>query len=131
MWQNNGQEESDILQNQFTAYLSLAVQRSRRDYIARASRQNAEIPTSDISEQAVSSAEQDMISLLPLMMQLENDHLFYALKELNDRERHVFLARTLDGRDFSSLAKELGLGYKGVTAVYYRAIKKIRNWMEG
>lgn len=67
---------------------------------------------------------------LPLLLQLENDSLLYALKEINERERHVFLSRILDEKSFEVLAAELGLSYKGVAAIYYRAIAKIKKKME-
>lgn len=39
MWQkNNGKSETEILQNQFTAYLATAVQRRRNDYIQQMNR---------------------------------------------------------------------------------------------
>ena len=63
-------------------------------------------------------------------MRLENDVLLYALKEISERERHIFLSRVLDEKSFELLADELGLGYKGVTAIYYRAIHKIKKIME-
>ena len=39
MWQrNNGKSETEIIQNQFTAYLTTAVQRRRHDYIQQQDR---------------------------------------------------------------------------------------------
>ena len=46
----------------------------------------------------------------------------------NGREKFFF--KVLDGKSFEELAVKFGLGYKGVTVVYYRAIKKIRERME-
>lgn len=62
-------------------------------------------------------------------MQLEDSALLHALKELSERERYIFLERVLDGKSFEMLAEEMGLGYKGVTAVYYRTIQKIKRKM--
>lgn len=44
-------------------------------------------------------------------------------------ERNFFF-KVLDGKSFEELAVKFGLGYKGVTVVYYRAIKKIRERIE-
>ena len=63
-------------------------------------------------------------------MQLENDRLLYSLKELDERERQIFLARVLDDKSFEELAGVIGLSYKGVAAIYYRALRKIRNRMK-
>lgn len=131
MWQRNkGQEEVEILQNQFTAYISIAVQRRRNDYVQQTIRQQkAECLVEDIGAEQEYS-EQEIFDELPLLMQLENDALLYALKEINERERYVFLSRVLDEKNFETLADELGLGYKGVAAIYYRAIQKIKKRME-
>ena len=72
---------------------------------------------------------EEVLEELPLLMRLENDALLYALKELNERERSVFLARVLDGMTFEELADRMHLSYKGVAAIYYRALRKIRQKM--
>jgi RNA polymerase sigma factor (sigma-70 family) len=128
MWQkNNGKSETEILQNQFTAYLATAVQHRRGEYIQQISRQQqTEFVTEVIEDSQKEDVEKDMLSELPLSMQLEDSALIHALKEVNDRERHIFFARVLDERSFESLAEEMGLGYKGVAAIYYRTIQKIK-----
>ena len=52
--------------------------------------------------------------------------LAQALGQISDRERYIFFARALEKRSFDDLAAELGIGYKGVAAVYYRAIQKLK-----
>lgn len=127
---NNGQDENEILQNQFTAYLATAVIRRRKDYLEKISRHNVEYLTDSVLPEFEYTLEQEVFSDLPLEMQLEDRALIKALKELNPKERHVFLGRVLDGKDFESMAEELGLGYKGIAAVYYRAIHKIKKKLE-
>lgn len=87
-----------------------------------------------LTENPVSSGNydilEDIMGELPLLMQLENDKLLQALKELDERERQIFFARVLDEKSFVELASIVGLGYKGVAAVYYRALRKIRNRMK-
>lgn len=132
MWQkNNGKSESEILQNLFTAYLTTAVNRRRNDYIKQAVRiQQMENITEDIQYNQEYEAEEDMFHGLPLPMQLEDSVLLHALKEVNERERHVFFARVLDERSFESIAEEMGMGYKGVTSIYYRTLRKIKKKMK-
>ena len=132
MWQkNNGKSETEILQNQFTAYLATAVQRRRNDYLQQLDRRRQiESLTEDFLFMPECSIEQDMFLGLPILMQLEDSVLLQALKELSERERYIFLARVLDGKSFETLAEETELGYKGVTAVYYRTAQKIRRKME-
>ena len=132
MWQKNeGHTEADILQNQFTAYISVAIQRRRTVYILQViHKQEAEVLIDDPVSGSSYDIFEDIISELPLLMQFENDRLIYALKKLNEKERHIFLARVLDEKSFEELANVYGLGYQGVAAVYYRAIRKIRKWMK-
>jgi len=132
MWhKNNGKSETEIMQNRFTAYLATAVQRRRNDYIQQLDRRRQiESLTEDFLFMPECSIEQDMLLGLPVLMQLEDSVLLQALKELSERERYIFLARVLDGKSFETLAEETELGYKGVTAVYYRTAQKIRRKME-
>ena len=132
MWQkNDGQNESDQLQNRFTAYISVAIQRRRNAYIMQSVRQQQQ---ETLTENPVSNGEydilEDVLGELPLLMQLENDKLLYALKEFDERERQIFLARVLDDKSFEELAGVIGLSYKGVAAIYYRVLRKIRNRMK-
>lgn len=132
MWQkNNGKSEAEILQNQFTAYLTTAVQHCRNDYIQQITRlQQTEYLTDVIEDSQKYDMEKDMFLGLPLSMQLEDSALIHALKEVNERERHIFFARVLDEKSFESLAAEMGLGYKGVAAIYYRTLRKIKKKMK-
>ena len=128
---NNGQNEAETLQNQFTAYLSMAIQRRRYKYILQAIKQQQ---IESLTENPVSNLEYDIVQEifeeLPLLMRLENDTLLSALKELNEKERHIFLTRVLDEKSFEELADKMGLSYKGVAAIYYRALRKVRTRMK-
>ena len=132
MWQkNNGKSETEIVQNRFTAYLATAVKRRRNDYLQQQDRrQQIESLTEDYPFLLEYSIEQDMLLGLPVLMQLEDSALLCALKELSERERYIFLARALDGKGFEVLAEEPGMGYKGVSAVYYRTVQKIKRKIE-
>ena len=93
-------------------------------------RQQIESLTEDYPFLLEYSIEQDMLLGLPVLMQLEDSALLCALKELSERERYIFLARALDGKGFEVLAEETGMGYKGVSAVYYRTVQKIKRKIE-
>ena len=133
MWQrNNGKEEVEKLQNRFTAYLVTAVRRKRAAYM---NQRNKLIQMEYAAEldnwNYQAGVYHDMFEELPLLMHLENDRLFYALKYLNERERYIFLERVLNEMSFEELAAELGLSYKGVAAIYYRTVQKIKKQMKG
>lgn len=132
MWhKNNGQSEDEILQNRFTAYLSKAIQRQRKEYILHAIRQKQiEKLLGELAEIQKCDFAWEEWNELPLLMRLENESLLYALKGLTERERYVLLARILDERSFEEIANRMGMSYKGAATIYYRALQKIRNRME-
>lgn len=122
---NNGSNEHDILQNQFTSFLSKAISNARIDFIrAKIARLQHEQATDQI-ELLLARETFEIDSFL------ENEALRQAIKDIREKERYVFLARALDGKKFKEIAKELGMGDKGVSAIYYRTVKKLRDLMEG
>ena len=122
---NNGSDEHDILQNQFTAFLTVAVSNARIDYLrARIRRLQRELVTEEY--EILFSEDHDYIEALS-----ENDALRYAMQEIKDTERYVVLSRILDEKGFDEIADELGMGYKGVAAIYYRAIRKLKDILGG
>lgn len=90
-----------------------------------------ELLVEDDTYQAGRQEETDLLDELPLLMQLESTTLQNALCQLSERERYVFLSRVLEETGFEELGAELGLGYKGAAAVYYRAAGKIKKLMKG
>lgn len=122
---NNGSNEQDILQNQFTSYLSLAVSNARIDFIrARIARLKHEQTT----EQYELLFQEETFEMEAFM---ENEVLLQAIKDIREKERYVFLARVLEEKKFKEIAEELGMGEKGVAAIYYRTVKKLRDILEG
>lgn len=122
---NNGSNEHDILQNQFTSYLSLAVSNAKIDFIrakiARLKREQATDQYELLFTQEIFEIE----------LFMENEVLSQAIKDIREKERYVFLARVLEKKKFKEIAKELGMGEKGVAAIYYRTVKKLRDMLEG
>ncbi len=128
---NRGLTEKTKLQIQFTAYLSMAVKRRRKDYIKWESRYHTQVFLVDEIYEKGSTLEQQMVNMFPWEDIADRQSLMTVLNRLKERERYVFLSRTLDDRSFESLATQLGLSYKGVYAIYYRTLKKLRrHWKE-
>lgn len=122
---NNGSNEHDILQNQFTAFLTAAISNARIDYLrTRIRRLQRELLTEEY--EILFSQETDYIEVIS-----DNDALCRAMQEIKEKERYVVLARILDEKGFDEIASELGMGYKGAAAIYYRAIKKLKNILGG
>lgn len=127
---DNGKEKDNIIQNRFSAYLLSSVNRTRKNYIAQKEEiERREMLISETSDIVDKESEQKMMNTIPLHMQLENDRLVEVLFELSEREKYIFLQHTLGEKSFEMLAQEFELSYKGVAAVYYRTMQKIRKAM--
>lgn len=121
---NSGSNEHDILQNQFTSYLSFAVNHARIDFIrARIARLKRE----QITDRYGSIFAEEGFDIEAF---LENEILMQAMREIREKERYVFLARALEEKRFKEIAEELGMSEKGVAAIYYRTVKKLRDRLE-
>ena len=131
MWQrNNGHGESNILQNQFTAYLVTAIHWQKIAYLRKRTKLGKhELPTSFDSPftHTLESMAENVFSVEQPI--LDSITLAQALSKISDRERYILLARVLEDRSFEDLASELGVGYKGAAALYYRTIQKIKRKM--
>lgn len=133
VWHRNaGQDPDEILQNRFTAYLLSAVQRRRTAYIDAKVRECL-ISSLDekICEDRKFDLDREALKSFPLFMILQNEKLFQSLSDLSERERYVLFNRALDEKTFDELGWELGLSYKGVAAIYYRTIQKVKKKMKG
>ena len=133
VWQRNeGHEQDDVLQNRFTAYLLSAVQRRKAQFIDTLMKvQQISTLIEETVMDTVLDLEKEASQGIPLYMRLQNEQLFLSLSRLTERERYVFFTRALDERSLDELASELGLSYKGVAAIYYRTIQKIKKSMKG
>lgn len=126
---NNGQGESNILQNQFTRYLKTSIQRRKVDLYHERNRVYSHECFDDSWEDTPGLITEDIY--FNSSAQFDTIGLEQVLRQVGARNRYIFLAHVLDERTFSELAEELGLGYKGVTAAYYRVVRKIRDVLRG
>ena len=129
-YRNNGQIEEE-LQIRFTGYLIQAVRRTQRDYLRALCKYGENEILTEVFCAVSQTLEQEVMERLPLWENIESGALLYALKQLDERERYVFLAHVLDKRPFDVIGVQLGLSYKGAAAVYYRAIRKLKKSIEG
>lgn len=131
MWQRNNGQAREELQIRFTGYLIQAVRRTQRDYLRALCKYGENEILTEVFCAVSQTLEQEVMERLPLWENIESGALLYALKQLDERERYVFLARVLDKRPFDVIGVQLGLSYKGAAAVYYRAIRKLKKSIEG
>ena len=129
---NEGQDNDDVLQNKFTAYLLSAVKRRRALYIDTALRNQklTEMIEATVTDDTFEFDSEPSLDA-PLYMKIQNEKLYQALFELSERERYVFFNRVLEEKSLDELAAELGLSYKGTAAVYYGTVERIRKKMRG
>lgn len=127
---NDGKGEANMVQNQFTKYLVISVQRKKSAVLqSRRKIRDSETFTDDWDALPGIAVEEDYAQQVSSPLDFENAALGRALTQLKERDRYIFFARVLDERSFDDLAMELGMGYKGVAAAYYRAIEKIKREM--
>ena len=128
----DGLEESNRLQNHFTAYLIKAIQRQKKDYMNKKKRLLEHEVSDDFLEEVDSSQNTlELLEQLPVLMCLENEALLEAIESLNELERNILFARVLERCTYDELAQKLGLRYKGVSTAYYRVIQKLRRKLRG
>ena len=129
---NEGQNEDEIVQNKFTAYLLCAVKRRKALYIDQAVREMQVIEKmGDAFHKKEFILEDEVFKDDPVYMKLQNEKLYEALFQLSEREQYVFFNRVLDEKSFDELATEMGLSYKCVSTVFYRAVQRIKKRMRG
>ena len=122
---NNGVTENEILQNQFTAYVSRAIRNRKLRYIINRDQKNSkELLFAQLED--FSTAEEDKIGEL-----LEYEILRQALRQIKEKERVIVLARVVEEKSFREIAQEMNMTYKAVSNMYYRVMKRLREHMEG
>ena len=122
---NDGISENDKLQNRFSSYVSMSIHRERMLYIKRKVRRlEFEVVLDEIHLGIADSTNfSDTFC--------DNDNLTYALEKLSAKERHIFLTHILDEKSFIQIADEMGMKWKSVATVYYRAVTKLKEILKG
>lgn len=124
MWQRNNGQAREELQIKFTGYLIQAVRRTQRDYLKALYAYSNQETLTDTIFVVSQTLEQEVMERLPLWENIESGALLYALKQIDERERYVFLARVLDKRPFDVIGVQLGLSYPPHSLAHGRVQKK-------
>lgn len=130
-YRNDGSREEYQIQNQFTAYLQVALRRRKCAYLSERRRKQQHEQPMEPDRQFFSANAWEDEYLRRMELRMEYRAILQAVDQLQERERYVLLARILEERSFMELAQELQIGYKGATAIYYRALRRIREKLEG
>lgn len=126
---NSGKGEPNILQNRFSGYLKTAVQRKKTDLFRTRNKVYGHEYFNDAWGNISGVIVEDTYFNFPT--QFDTTGLEQAFQRIEPRDCYIFFAHVLDERTFTELAAELGMGYKGVAAAYYRVIRKIRDALRG
>ena len=130
-YRNSGANEEHIIQNRFTAYLLVALRRRKADFLLRRySHQQHEQPVEAINTAYASIYDLEDAICQTLDLQTEYAALMRLLVTLPERERTILLSRAMENRSFAELADKYHMGYKGVAAIYYRMIQRIKKELE-
>ncbi len=129
---NDGIGESNVLQNQFTAYLVIAVSRKKHRYQqSRKKRQISELSLDLQDHLPELQYVPDMLEAFPLLARLENIRLQQILERQKERDLYILFAKVFGECSFVEIAAELGMDYKAVTSAYYRMIARLKKELRG
>lgn len=123
---NDGTSKDDICQNQFTAYVVLAVKRKRQAYIKKKIR-NREKQTKTEKELSKLGIEGGDVWI---GLEIQNEELVDAMQQLKPKEHVIVVEYVLKRKSFREIAQEMKLTERAVASLYYRSIKKLRTKME-
>ena len=132
--------QEEISWRQFNKYVKTALIRKRKDYLQKKTRirehETPQDPETILLYKWDRRNDGDFEELFQddtdiLNLDIENNRLQQALKQLNRREYYVVITYTLKRRTLIQLAEDLGIKYKSAAAVYYRAMDKLRREMVG
>lgn len=123
---NDGTSKDDICQNQFTAYVVLAVKRKRQAYIKKKIR-DREKQTKTEKELSKLGIEGDDVWI---GLEIQNEELVDAMQQLKLKEHVIVVEYVLKRKSFREIAQEMKLTERTVASLYYRSIKKLRTKME-
>lgn len=122
---NNGIDEQEILQNQFTAYVKRAVHNKRLRYLSRMQKcENAECSLTVLEPYVFDP--RDSIQAI-----VEMETIRQALGDIQEKERQIILSRVVEEKSVGEIAEEMGISYRAVTSLYYRGMKKLRMMIDG
>ena len=124
--------KSRAAQNQFTAYLIVAIRNHKRTHLKKRARILwTEIPFEECIAAKEKPDENALSSDFPLVQGFENERLWAAVQTLNNRERHILFTRVLEKKSLSEIAEMLAVTYGAAAMSYHRTIIKLRRMLGG
>lgn len=132
-FKKNASDGDNSVQNRFSAYLVIALRHAKYKIIAERIRYQKFESTVAMtylldSERTQRLSNTENLSCIE-QIEFQNDRLEKTIESLSEKERFVLFNRAIAERRFDEIAGDLNLSYKGVAAIYYRAMQKIRKDM--
>ena len=111
-YRNDGSREEYQIQNQFTAYLQVALRRRKNAYLSQRHRQQQHERPMEPDRQPISAEawEDEYFRRMELLM--EYRAVLEALDQLQKRERYILLVRILEERSLPSSHRNYRLDIK-------------------
>ena len=119
-YRNDGSREEYQIQNQFTAYLQVALRRRKNAYLSQRHRQQQHERPMEPDRQPISAEawEDEYVRRMELLM----EYRAKSSKHLTSFKKRgtIYSAgkNFLEERSFTELAQELQIGYKGAAAIF-------------
>ena len=127
---NSVNKEPDRRFIRFLAYLNKALNDTMINYCREQRRQRAIYDMLIMNSSSLDNFN-DIYAQSPYCQaQFDNPRLEEALNNLNHRYRYILYAHIVEERGFEEIGEELGMNYKGVAALYYRARNRLREEMK-
>ena len=127
MWNyNDGVEESNIVQNRFTAYLKVSLEHNTARYEAKLLQKSlVEMAYSEDEDEFGEYYRPDPFEQITAD-EFGDARLRQGLSSLRDVERAVLISHVLQDKPLKKIAVEMEVPYPTVKSHYRRAIEKLR-----
>lgn len=139
-------QNTDSVQNRFTAYLVAAITNKRIHYMGRKKHLwEQESVQNDVQEknyfdfdrqyhdyigEQTKFVMEDWERFPELLVLLESEKLFKAINKLKERDRKLLFARVFGELSFTELGEKFGMNPKQAEMAYYYIIRKLRKELE-
>ena len=129
----NSLSDDRELQNRFTAYVQEAMKNTRSTYYTKKmTREERETVYDEADDLTVTDSGDMLDTLFSFNMDmLENLSLWKAMKKLSGKDITIIKLRVLYDNSFKEIGKVLGMTEGAVKMRYTRAIKQLRDIVEG
>lgn len=124
---NDGIGINNIIQNQFTSYVTKSARNTRLQYLKKKyKRMQYEISLELQLDYIECDCTNDDFNNFSIIDQIENQHLYKILKEQKEIDLYILFSKVIKNYTFEQISSKVGMGYKAVSMRYYRMIKKIK-----